>query len=248
MSFQHDWAEVTERLMPKRLCRYCHGLCHNAPLCAACLQALTDRQARCYRCALPLFSQSYEHRLYCGECLSRPPAFERSVTAASYQPPINHWLNNFKLRRDLRDGHLLYQLLLAQIERQYQDQELPQRLIPVPLHWSKLFLRSFNQSAWLARQLQKSLHIDTFDALSRNSSRWAQKQLNRHQRQRNLKGAFCVKPLEPSILQGQHVALIDDVVTTSATVRVISQQLIDAGVARVDIWSLARTDKTGFHH
>ncbi len=242
------WTRMVDSLMPERLCQYCHGLSQNGSLCQACLQVLTDRQTRCYQCALPLLSQSHDDHRSCGECLSKPPAFERSVTAGSYQPPINHWLNNFKLRRNLRDGHLLYQLLLAQIERLYRGQALPKLLIPVPLHCSRLFLRSFNQSAWLARQLQKSLRIDTLNGISRSSSGRAQKRLNRRQRQHNLNGVFHIKPLALSILRGQHVALIDDVVTTSATARVISQQLIDAGATRVDIWCLARTDKTGFQH
>ncbi|MGH1372705.1 MAG: ComF family protein [Cellvibrionaceae bacterium] len=237
-----------ESTLPDRQCRLCCGWCRHSPLCPACLQALTDKQVRCLSCALPINHQTGDEPVLCGECVSHPPAFSQAVTAGHYQAPINHWLNNFKVRRDLRDGHLLLQLLIAQIRRHYTQQPLPQLLIPVPLHWSRLLSRGFNQSAWLAQQLHKTLGIDTQMALVRHSRRQAQKQLNRTQRQQNLNTAFRIKASLAQSLIGKHVALIDDVVTTSATVRAISQRLKHAGVAKVDIWSLARTDKTDFHH
>lgn len=237
-----------ERLLPHRQCRFCQGWCRDNPLCPNCLQALTDTQERCIQCALPLKPTTSDKPLTCGECISNPPAFSQSITAGHYQAPINHWINNFKIRRDLRDGHLLSRLLLTKVQTHYADQPLPQLLIPVPLHWSRLLGRSFNQSAWLAQQLKKALGINTILVLKRHSQGRAQKQLNRAQRQKNLKNAFSLKTSSMSALEGKHVALIDDVVTTSATARVISQQLKDVGVARIDIWSLARTDKTDFHH
>ncbi len=237
-----------ESLLPHRQCRYCLNRCRSNSLCPPCLQALTDQKERCVQCALPLTQSTGPQQPSCGECQSNPPAFNQSVTGGDYHPPINHWLNNFKRRRDLRDGQLLFQLLLTQIEIRYVDQPLPQLLIPVPLHWSRLLVRSFNQSAWLTQQLHRALGIDTLLALKRRPQRHSQKQLNRKERQRNLKTAFSVKASAAPSLAGKHVALIDDVVTTSATARAISRQLKDAGVARIDIWSLSRTDKTNFQH
>lgn len=235
-------------LLPAQQCRLCQGFCRDIALCQACMQSLADTQSRCIQCALPLKLHSPQLRISCGECLSNPPPFNESITAGDYQTPISQWLNNFKVRRDLRDGHLLYQLLLTKLRAHYAYRPLPQLLIPVPLHWSRLLQRSFNQSAWLAQQLHAALGIYAVPALKRNARGRTQKRLNRGQRQKNLRAVFSVKAFAEPILAGKHVALIDDVVTTSATARVISQVLRDAGVAKIDIWSLARTDKTDFHH
>lgn len=235
-------------LLPAQQCRLCQGFCRDDALCQACTLSLADTQSRCIQCALPLKSDSHPPRISCGECLRNPPPFNESITANHYQAPINQWLNNFKVRRDLRDGHLLHQLLQTKLRAHYKYQPWPQLLIPVPLHWSRLLQRGFNQSAWLAQQLHTSLGIEALPALTRHARGRTQKRLNRSQRQKNLRTAFRVKTYAEPILAGKHVALIDDVVTTSATARVISQALLNAGVAKIDIWSLARTDKTDFQH
>ncbi len=114
----------------------------------------------------------------------------------------------------------------------------PDLIVPVPLHWRRRFIRGFNQSQWLANYLGRQLNISVDNKLlMRIRNTPPQQQLRRKQRQKNLKGAFQVKrPVE-----GQHIALIDDVVTTGSTVSELSRLLKKAGASRVDIWCLART-------
>lgn len=239
-SLKHWW----QSLIPAQRCRYCQIPTSDGALCRACQQVLTDNTPRCFQCALPLLSQG----LYCGECLAKPPKFDRTICAASYQPPLSHWLRQFKDQRRLTDGHLLTQRLRDTVIQAYADDEWPQWLIPVPLHWRKTLSRSFNQSAWVAHQLHKQLAIPTLDALSRSASGRAQKDLDRRQRQRNLQGVFKLQRQAQQAIQGAHVAIIDDVITTTATTRLISHELKRHGARRVDVWGLARTDKSSPQH
>ncbi len=255
---------VSANLLPRQSCRYCQlhppetDLKDQIPLCRQCRELLFPRRNRCYQCALPLpecsggstreVTQGRDSRLLCGECQHKAPTFTRTVCAGDYRAPISHWINNFKLRRDLRDGYLLTQLLNKEVARQYTGDTLPHIAIAVPLHWSKRLYRGFNQSAWIAQQLAPSVPFELLDGFLKDYSWRDQKQLNRQQRQRNLRGKFHLKANIRAQIQGKHLVLVDDVITTSATARVLSQLLTSAGAARVDLWALARTDKTDFQH
>ncbi|GAB3097359.1 ComF family protein [Aestuariicella hydrocarbonica] len=235
---------------PRQACRYCAAATESGALCSRCEQALQDLRQRCFQCALPLTDSAG----ICGECLANPPCFDRTVCGDSYQPPFSHWLQNFKDFRDLRDGHLLTRRLIQQLERAYPSTDgRPQALIPVPLHWRKALWRNFNQSCWMARQLGRHFNIPVIQALHRTQPGDDQRHLSRQERQRNLRGVFRLHPrcqrasIWPS-LHNKHVALIDDVITTTATARAISRELRHQGIGRVDIWSLARTDKTHLHY
>lgn len=235
--------EALRLVSPCQVCRYC-GAATTSGLCDACEQALQDPRQRCFRCALPLNDVAST----CGECLANPPWFERTVCADSYRPPISHWLKNFKDYRDLRDGDLLTQRLIRQIEQAYPDSDdLPQYLIPVPLHWRKALWRNFNQASWMARLLNRHFHIPVVQALRRTHPGGDQRHLSRQDRLRNLRRVFRLRTHRPAIrqsLQNSHIAVIDDVITTTATARAISKELRQQGARQVDIWCLARTDKT----
>lgn len=233
------------QLGPRQVCRYCTQPSTAGALCPPCSEALHDRRPRCQRCALPLADIAG----ICGECLAQPPAFARTLCADSYRPPISHWLQNFKDGRDLRDGQLLVQRLIRSLDQHYPDGAgLPDYLVPVPLHWRRALWRGFNQSAWLARQLQRHFGIPVLPALQRVRAGSDQRQLDRRERQRNLRGVYRLRPECKALLHNRHVVLVDDVVTTSATVRAISRELRRGGVAQVDIWCLARTGKRDDKH
>jgi ComF family protein len=119
---------------------------------------------------------------------------------------------------------------------------LPDLLIPVPLHVSRLRARGYNQALELARPLAKRLGLPLrHDVLRRRRRTEAQTELDASTRARNVSGAFAVKrmPLQ------RHVAIVDDVMTTGATLAECAQVLRDAGVDRVDVWALARTPAPG---
>lgn len=233
-------AASLSRLLPRQLCRSCQRPSPQSSLCCSCHTRLTQPQQRCYRCAHPLSSQTKTLTL-CGECLRHPPPFERTITATNYADPVSHWINRFKHQRELRDGHLLSQLLLEALQQEYQQDQWPDLMVSVPLHWRRLLTRSFNQADWVSHCLRKQLAIPAANALRRVASHRPQQDLTRQQRLHNLKGCFVVAENQRRFVQGRHIALIDDVVTTTSTARVLSGLLLKAGAERVDVWCLART-------
>ncbi|HEY0180687.1 MAG TPA: ComF family protein [Dokdonella sp.] len=199
-------------------------------LCAGCARDLAVNAPCCPRCALPLEAPAP----LCGECLVREPPFAAAWAPFRYAPPLDALETRFKFHRDLAAGRVLGELLVerARVERPPR----PAALVPVPLHRARLRERGYNQALELARPLARAFAIPlATDALLRARDTPAQTGLDAAARRRNLRGAFVVAAPLPD-----HVALVDDVMTTGATVREAARALRRAGVARVDVWALAR--------
>jgi ComF family protein len=113
----------------------------------------------------------------------------------------------------------------------------PEALIVVPLHDARLRERGYNQALELAQPLSRALRLNLCDVLMRTRQTTAQTGLDAVQRRRNLRGAFAVRE---GVALPPHVALFDDVMTTGSTLRECARVLRRAGVARVDVWALAR--------
>jgi ComF family protein len=119
---------------------------------------------------------------------------------------------------------------------------MPDTLVPIPLSPQRLSERGYNQAWELTRSLARRLRIPACaDLLLRPMDTPHQVQLDRAQRQRNLRGAYALNEKRRSELQGSHVALVDDVMTTGATVREAAGTLLQSGARQVDVWVLART-------
>ncbi|MEE1891056.1 ComF family protein [Pseudomonas carassii] len=211
------------------------------PLCSACEQALPWLDEQCRRCALPLPIDG----LLCGGCSRRPPAFSRVIAPWHYGFPIDTLVSRFKHNSQWPLGRLLAQLLSHSLMHHY-DEGLPppDRLLPVPLARRRLRQRGFNQAAMLARWLARQLRLPCDERLlQRVRDTPAQQALGARARQRNLRQAFALAP--GSELDGLHLALVDDVLTTGATAQAIARLLRQAGARRVDIYCLARTPRPG---
>ena len=205
-------------------------------ICTHCRPSLTRLQQyphRCSCCALPLKVPAP----LCGHCLERRPAFTHSYIAFSYENPLDYLIHQFKYRQQLTSGKLLGEML-AEHCRQVEQ---PDFLVPAPIHWRKRWQRGFNQTELLARMLGKSLQLPVVNALRQTRYHAAQKSLGRRQRQQNLRQSLVISPRYLAQIRGAHIALVDDVVTTTATVRALSELLVKAGAQQVDIWALART-------
>lgn len=209
-------------------------------LCSGCMYDLPfmDRQVRCHSCGLGLHSNG-EH---CGQCLHQPPSFSRSHIPFSYQYPLDKIIHGFKYRRHLASGELLGKLLADYVEhcQESPDWQAPDLIIPTPMHWLRRWRRGFNQADLLAGVLAQQLGIPLASKLVRRHKQAPSQQgLSREQRQRNLRNAFTIN--HPALIAGKRIALVDDVVTTTATARELSRLLRKAGAADVQVWALART-------
>lgn len=194
-------------------------------LCGDCRAALPWNRVACPRCALPLTHAAPA----CGACLLAPPLQAGVRAAFLYRPPVDRLLLRFKFHADLAAGRLLAELMLEDLS----VAERPQALIPLPLHRSRLRQRGYDQALELARPLARGLGLPLDDArLERLRPTAPQSELDAAARRRNLHGAFRARSGV-----ARHVVLLDDVMTTGATVHAAVQAL---GADRVDVWVCAR--------
>jgi ComF family protein len=172
----------------------------------------------------------------CGECIEHEPPFAAAWVPFRYAHPLDLLEARFKFRADLAAGRVLADLM---IERSVVDAPArPALIVAVPLHTSRLRARGYNQAWELARRLSTAFDIPLArDLLVRTRATAAQTGLDASARRRNLRGAFAVSNVESL---PAHVALFDDVMTTGATLRECARVLRRAGIARVDVWALAR--------
>jgi len=224
------WLDRAGRLLLPPRCLLCQQPgADNHDLCTACAASLSPYPA-CRQCALPL----PEAAPACGRCLRRPPPYTHTLALGLYRFPLDRLLPRFKFHADLAAGRELARRLAAAA----QHAERPQALLPVPLHPQRLRERGYNQALELARPLARALDLPLLrDALQRQRATAAQAQLSAGARRRNVRGAFAVSPNAPL---PAHVALVDDVMTTGATLAECSRVLLRAGVQRVDLWVVAR--------
>jgi len=200
-------------------------------ICVACAAELPRIAEYCLRCALPLPTRGL-----CGRCQIQPPPYSRCISPLVYGAPISRLIAHFKYSGKLAYGRLLSGELLRRLRLEASlDADL---LMPVPLHWRRRWARGFNQAEIIGDELSRALHLPLQTRwLTRVRPTPPQQSLSANERRKNLRSAFV---LRASVL-GLRIALIDDVVTTGATVSEISQLLLNAGARSVQAWCLART-------
>lgn len=202
-------------------------------LCPACAAALPWQRRACGRCALPL-PEAESDGAVCGSCLASPPPLHAVHAACLYIAPLDRLLPRFKFHEDLAAGRLLAQLMadaFAPLAR-------PEALVPVPLHVARLRRRGYDQALELAKPLARALHVPLHGGLLRRVRATApQSERDAAARQRNVRGAFAVVP---GAALPRHVVLVDDVMTTGATLHAAARALQRAGVERVEAWVCAR--------
>jgi ComF family protein len=209
---------------------------HHAPLdlCAACYRQLPFNLQACLHCGLPLYGTTGE--LICGHCLRKPPHYQRSYCAFEYRYPLAPLIRNFKYGAALAAARVLGELLTQHLRQTHQG-PWPTCIIPMPLHASRYRSRGYNQVIELGRHLQRCLHLPLrLDLVTRARATAEQAGLSRRERRKNLRRAFNAT----TVSLPQHVAVLDDVITTGSTVNELAYTLGKAGVAYVEVWGLAR--------
>jgi len=155
-----------------------------------------------------------------------------------YREPVVSMIKKLKFKHDLSYANALAALLISQIKQEwYQNKSLPDLIIPVPLHTSRLMERGFNQALEIGRYLGRHLDI-ALDARSvtRNKPTLAQSGLSKTARAANMRNAFSCQ----TRFDGLSIAILDDVVTTGQTVTELSRIISQQGAKHIDIWCCAR--------
>lgn len=200
--------------------------------CSGCRADMPTIDGYCRTCGLEL-ARTVEA---CGDCVGRPPSFDRAVAGFSYRAPIASLVQRFKFDSDLAAGRVLARLLAEQLTG--MGAARPDLMIPVPLNWRRHWRRGFNQAELLCRDLSRHFGgLPWVDALTRSRATVTQSELPADRRAGNVKGAFAVARLPPGL---HHAVLVDDVMTTGSTLRECARVLKRAGIARVDVWVVAR--------
>ncbi len=204
------------------------------PVCEACVARFAQPRPRCRRCALPVPAGVAE----CGHCMRAPPPLDACHAAVSYEFPWSALIVQYKF-----NGHPRWAGSFATLMRSapWVEPALDQAdiVLPMPLARERLAERGFNQALLLARALAGGKTRAGWLLRVRHTP--AQAALDREHRLGNVKGAFAVDPLRAGELRGQRVVLVDDVMTSGASLFTAAEVLRRAGVARVTGLVLART-------
>lgn len=224
---------VLERVLHAMLpapCLFCGGGDAREGLCSGCLRDLPGhRRARCTVCAIDLDAGDV-----CGSCLRRRPAFDHVRAVCTYAFPVDAAIQRLKYAPDLT---LLAPLaaLLAEVAASEPEPDL---LVPMPASRARLRGRGFNHAAELARTVGRrhGLRLDA-RSVTRVKDGPPQASLPWDERARNVRGAFACR----ADLTGMRVVIVDDVMTTGATLEELARVLKRAGAREVDAWVLART-------
>ena len=221
------------RRLPSR-CFVCHAWPAQA-VCENCVAQFAQPVHRCESCALPLPAGMPR----CGACITAPPLWDAALAAVPYAYPWSRLVVDFKFQQHPAWARTLATLMRSApwVEPALENAHL---VLPLPLSAQRLQSRGFNQSLELARHLAPE-RVET-GLLLRVRDTPPQSSLPRHERLRSVEGAFAVEPLRVGELRDRRVVLVDDVMTSGASLHAASTALRAAGVAHLTVLVFARTE------
>jgi ComF family protein len=230
------------RLALPNLCALCGNMSHET-LCGFCDAAWwNEARLRCAVCAVPLsgFRRASATRYRCADCNATPPAFDATVTLADYRAPLDALAVGLKFRARLALAREFARRLAWSAHDALSEHDRPDVIAPVPLSSRRLIGRGYNQAWEIARPCAKALRVKPDATLVRRVIDTApQSKLDLDARRQNVGRAFEVtKPV-----RGLHVAIVDDVMTTGATLDALARTLKAAGARRVTNLVALRTPK-----
>jgi ComF family protein len=213
-------------------CALCADHSGDAILCAPCMNALPALPAACPSCASPSPAGGV-----CGACLVRPPRFAATIAAARYAFPLDRLVQGLKYEHRLAFAHPLGDALAAAVLRTLPHRPMTDAIVALPLAPARQRERGFNQAMEIARIVARRTGRPIASGLVRTSAGRPQASLPWSERRRNVRGAFGCNVA----FTGRSIALVDDVMTTGATLDAAARALLAAGASRVEAWVVART-------
>lgn len=225
----NNCTRLAQAILPER-CVLCDAAAIETSLCERCYAALPWLPAaQCPQCAVPT-----SEGLLCGSCLAHPPRFDAIRAAFAYEWPLAPLIHRYKYGSNLALARLFAHCLAARVRTAVD------LVIPMPLADERLAERGFNQALEIARGVcrRKGLGLAA-DACRRVRATAPQATLPWKERARNIRGAFVCD----ADLSGLRVAVVDDVLTTGATLNELARNLRKAGAREIQGWVVARTVK-----
>ncbi|MDP2228346.1 MAG: ComF family protein [Moraxellaceae bacterium] len=235
----YNWLKnnLSLRGLLRPACLLCDAPAESHRLCNGCLHDLPWNLHACDTCALPL----PEGLSRCGDCRARAPLQSTAVAPLRYAFPVDGLVSGLKYRRQLAHAPALGELLRDAVIA--AERPAPDLLLPVPLHVSRLRERGCNQALELSRPLARHFGlVPETRLLQRERATAAQMALSADARRRNLRRAFTLDAQRLVTLgHPKRIAIVDDVLTTGATVQAIATLLHQHGVEDIEVWVVART-------
>jgi ComF family protein len=224
-----EWREMRRPVLAQD-CFLCGAHSGSRCLCRGCESDMPQLGRSCPQCALPSGSGNGSG-IGCGACLRHAADYDLTLAAWRYDFPCDRLLHAFKYRGHLALAHYMASTVADKIDKQVD------LIIPMPLHKRRLAERGFNQAVELGRVLARLTRTPMSTQLAKRERDTApQAGLPHAERQANLRGAFSCRPR----LDGMRLAVVDDVMTTGATLNELARTLKRAGAAHIQNWVVAR--------
>lgn len=224
----------------KKHCLICTtAIAERASVCDLCVHKMQwlDSAELCPQCGIQLPQKTGRR---CGSCLRSAPAFDEVHAIWAYDDLSGFLIRALKFHEDFSPLPFLVESMAKQLKAAYANRAFPEIVLPVPLHYTRLFRRGFNQANELGRHIATALSLPfDYQSLKKTRRTAVQSSLAFGERANNLKAAFKLAEKFPY----RSVAICDDVITTGATINEIATVLKKAGVLEVHVWALARTMK-----
>ncbi len=221
-------------------------------LCLVCRRALLGAYSLCRNCEaeLPWLGKvcgrcgeelNESGANFCSRCLLHPPEFDSCHAPFAYRPPVDKLIVDYKFNADFASGYALSRILARFMIRRWRGGKVPDLLLPVPLHTSRLRRRGFNQALEIARVLaaESGTPLRPRGLRKLRPSPPQTEMGGARERGANIRASFGLAR-DPAIRNARRVALVDDVVTTMSTASEIARMLKQAGVEEIEVCCLAR--------
>ncbi len=236
---KHQVRSAANVVFPPR-CFLCAQMIGDAgQICTDCWQDLRFiTSPQCHTCGHP-FEFSLGEGALCGGCIQEPPPYDMARSVLCYDDASRKLVTRFKFGDMLHPAEALASWMTRAGKECLQDADY---IVPVPLHRLRLIKRRYNQAALLAKVIAKKSTVPLLvDAMQRTRHTTPQSGLSRRQRKINVRGAFSVTALRLQQIQDKRIVLVDDVMTTGATLEACAKALKKAGAKEVRVLTLART-------
>lgn len=231
----NNWSDIIQYSLFPPSCIFCGKQAERLlDLCNTCKKGLLSLGTQCICCAQALEIKADKQQI-CGRCQKEPKAFDKVYAPYQHQGEIRYLINQLKFENAYKNSRLLGLLLSEFLVT--QKTPLPDYIMPVPLHPKRYRQRGYNQTLEIAKVISKELNTPIeYKNCLRTQNSAHQISLSLKQRQQNIIGAFTIK----QAVNADHIAILDDVMTTGATANELAKTLKAAGAKRVDIWVCAR--------
>lgn len=214
----------------KLTCNICSREIFKGYFCKDCEDSLVYNEKHCNTCGRSVLNETYR----CNSCSNRQLYFSRARSVFCYLPPISTLIKSYKEKGRKYLGKIFANILYPYVVKYFSGTDI---ITCVPMHEKDLKARRFNQTEIICREIENKLGYRFENLLVKCKRTKDQRKLGKVDRRINLKSAF--KVIDKSLVKGKNILIIDDVMTTGATVEVLSERLISAGAECVNVLTIS---------